>query len=89
MTYLPSLIRYPPVSKFLYFLTYSAFGIDHIFPRIMQLIFYLLCAVYLYRTINLFYEKETALLGASIYLFLPVVFAYARLGELASGTIFL
>ena len=88
MTYLPSLIRYPPVSKFLYFLTYSAFGIDHIFPRIMQLIFYLLCAVYLYRTINLFYEKETALLGASIYLFLPVVFAYARLGELASGTIF-
>ncbi len=88
ISYSLTLIRYPPVSKFLYFLTYSAFGINHIFPRIIQLIFYLLCAIYLYRTINLFYEKHTALLGASIYLFLPVSFAYAYLGELESGTIF-
>jgi hypothetical protein len=86
--YLPSAVRYPPVSKFLYFMTYSAFGIDRVFPRIVQLIFYLLCAVYLYRTINLFHEKETALLGASIYLFLPVSFAYAHLGELIHGTVF-
>ncbi len=84
-----SLIRYPPVSKILYFLAYSAFGVNHIFPRIIQLIFHILCAVYLYRTINLFYEKETALLGASIYLFLPIVFAYAILGETANGLNFL
>lgn len=83
-----SLIRYPPVSKYLYFIMYSAFGISHIFPRIIQLFFYLLCAVYLYRTINLFHEKKTALLGASIYLFLPVIFAYASLGETASGVNF-
>lgn len=79
------LTRYPPVSKILYFLAYSAFGVSHIFPRIIQLIFHILSAVYLYRTINLFYEKETALLGASVYLFLPVAFAYAHLGETASG----
>jgi hypothetical protein len=81
-------VRYPPLSKFLYLGIYSAFGIDYIFPRILQLIFYLLCAIYLYRTINLFYQKETALLGASLYLFFPVAFTYAHLGELASGTIF-
>jgi len=87
INYIPASVRYPPVSKFIYFLAYSAFGINHIFPRIIQLVFYLLCAVYLYRTINLFHSKETALLGASIYLFLPVSFAYARLGELESGVI--
>ena len=83
--YIPYLVRYPPVSKLIYFIVYSAFGIHYIFPRILQLIFHILCSVYLYRTINLFYEKDTALLGASIYLFLPVAFAYARLGETASG----
>ncbi len=88
MSYTDTLVRYPPVSKFIYFITYSLFGINRISPRIVQLIFYLLCAVYLYRTICLFYEKETALLGASIYLFLPITFAYAHLGELVSGTIF-
>ncbi len=88
ITHYPSLIRYPPLAKFLYFGAFSAFGINHIFPRIVQLIFYLLSAVYLYRTINLFYEKETAFLGAALYLFLPIPFAYAHLGELASGTIF-
>lgn len=86
--YFPGSIRYPPLSKFIYFIAYSAFGINHIFPRMIQLIFNLLCAVYLYRTINLFHEKEAALLGAVIYLFLPVTFLYAHLGELESGVIF-
>lgn len=87
INYILAFIRYPPVSKLIYFLAYSAFGINHILPRTIQLIFYLLCAVYLYRTINLFHTKETALLGASIYLFLPVSFLYAHLGELESGVI--
>ena len=87
INYIPAFTRYPPVSKLIYLLAYSAFGINHVIPRIIQLIFYLLCAVYLYRTINLFDTKEAALLGASIYLFLPIPFLYARLGELESGVI--
>ncbi|MBI4698217.1 MAG: glycosyltransferase family 39 protein [Nitrospirae bacterium] len=79
------LIRYPPVSKYLYLAMYSAFGVNHIFPRFIQLLFYLLCGVYLYRTIMLFEDKRTAILGASIYLFFPVIFAYANLAETASG----
>jgi hypothetical protein len=88
INYNPAFIRYPPVSRILYFLTYAAFGINRIAPRLIELIFYLLCAIYLYRTINLFYEKETAILGAALYLFLPIPFAYAHLAELANGTIF-
>ena len=88
INYQPAFIRYPPVSKILYFLTYSAFGINRIAPRVIQLIFYLLCTIYIYRTINLFYEKDTALLGAVLYLFLPITFAYAHLAELANGTVF-
>ncbi len=88
VAYYPTLIRYPPVSKLVYFLTYSAFGINQVFPRAIQLAFYLLSSLYLYRTIHLYSEKETALLGAALYLFLPITFAYAHLGELACGTIF-
>lgn len=82
------LLRFPPVSHYLYLVTYYAFGISHIAPRILQFIFYIFSAVYLYRTILLFREKETALLGATIYLFSPVIFFYASLTFLESGTTF-
>lgn len=82
------LLRFPPVSHFLYLVIYYAFGISHIGARIVQLIFYFFGAVYLYRTILLFREKETALLGATIYLFSPVIFHYASLTFLESGTTF-
>jgi hypothetical protein len=67
---------------------YSAFGLSHIGPRILQLFFYILAAVYLYRTILLFREKETALLGATIYLFSPIIFASASRAAAESGAIF-
>lgn len=86
--YYPEFIRYPPVSRFLYFASYLLFGINHIGPRILQLIFYLLSAIYIYRIIALFSNRDAALLGASIYLFLPVTFFYAHTAELGCGTVF-
>jgi len=82
------LIRYPPVSKFLYLTSFLVSGITHVGPRVIQLIFYLLSAIYIYRTINLFCNKETSLLGASIYLFSPVAFHYAHIAQLTSGVVF-
>lgn len=79
---------YTPAPKILYFISYCLSGINTAGPRIIQLIFYLLSAIYLYRTIMLFSEKRTALLGASIYLFSPLMFFYAHSGELHSGVIF-
>jgi hypothetical protein len=83
-----TILRYPPLQKFLYFLVYSILGINHIGPRFLQLTFYLLSSVYLYRTIHLFYDRDTALFGASIYLFSPVIYAHAHFAELASGVLF-
>jgi hypothetical protein len=54
----------------------------------IQLIFYLLTAIYLYRTMNLFIGKEAALMGASVYLFSPLIFHYASLAEMGCGTVF-
>jgi hypothetical protein len=81
-------LRYPPMYKFIYLIPYLSIGINHIGPRIVQLTFYLLTALYLYRTISLFAEKDVGLLGASIYLFSPIIFAHAHFAELPSGFIF-
>jgi hypothetical protein len=83
-----SMLRYPPLQKLLYLVSYFLMGIEYIGPRLVQLIFYILSAVYLYRIINLFSDKETSLLGASIYLFSPIVFDYAHFAELACGVVF-
>jgi hypothetical protein len=48
----------------------------------------MLGAIYLYRTMLLYSDEHTALIGASIYLFLPVMFLYAGLAELGCGTVF-
>ncbi len=82
------MVRYPPVQKLLYLVSYFVVGINYIGPRLIQLIFYILSAVYLYRTINLFSDRETALLGASIYLFSPIIFVHAHFAELPSGVLF-
>lgn len=84
--YYPHMIRYPPLSRLMYFVLYSAFGIDHLWPRILQVTFYLLGAIYLYRTILLYGDKHTALFGSAIFLFAPVTFAYSTLAYLSSGT---
>lgn len=87
-TFYPQFIRYPHLIKLLYHITYSAFGITPAGPRMLQLAFYIMGAVYLYRSIALFGSRDSGLMGATIYLFLPVVFVYARLGEISCGTIF-
>jgi hypothetical protein len=81
---------YPPLGTFLYLVAHLLFGIKfpYVGPSLIQLSFYILSGVFLYRTINMFYEKETALLGASIFLFSPLVFAYAASAHLSSGVAF-
>jgi|Deesub1362A_J573_1020465.scaffolds.fasta_scaffold00252_23 hypothetical protein len=82
------LVRYPPVSKILYLLSYLLGGITPAGPRIIQTAFYITGAIYLYRIIILFRDRDVALLGASIYLFSPLVFYFASLAELACGVVF-
>lgn len=80
----------PPLGTVLHLIIYLLFGAGNIYlaPVIVQFSFYILSGVFLYKTISLFCEKQTALLGASIYLFSPIIFTYATLGHLQSGVVF-
>ena len=80
-----SLFRYPPMSKLLYFLTYTMFGIEEFAPRFVQLTVGSIGAVYLFRIILLYYNKTTALLGAVIFLFNPLISYYFNYAELGLG----
>jgi len=78
-------IRYAPLNKVFYLLAYLAFGGPSvIIARTLQLVFYILGAIFLFRTVYLFYEKEVAFLAAAIYLFSPIVFSYASQAAVAS-----
>jgi hypothetical protein len=88
LPYHPDLVRFPPIGKLLYLVSYLTTGINFIGPRAVQLICYLFGSIYLYKSISLFRDKMTALLGSSIFLFSPLVFYYAHRGELASGNLF-
>jgi hypothetical protein len=81
---------YPPVGTVLQLSMYILFGSGSLFlaPLLVQFLFYIMAALFLYRTINLFLDNKTALLGASLLLFAPIVFTYATLDLKASGTIF-
>jgi len=81
-------VRFPPVSRLLYLFVYSVSGLSMTGPRVVQLLFYLLGALYLYRTLLLFHKKDVALLGAVIYLFSPTIFTYASTAALSGGTVF-
>jgi hypothetical protein len=79
-----------PLGTVLYLIIYLLFGTGNILiaPVVVQFTFYILSGIFLYKTINLFCEKETALLGSSLYLFSPIIFTYATLGHLQSGVVF-
>jgi hypothetical protein len=82
-----ALFRYPPMSKFLYFITYTIFGIEEFAPRLIQVALGSIGVVYLYRLILLYYNKKTALLGVIIFLFSPLTSYYFNYAELGLGTV--
>lgn len=82
-----SLFRYPPVSKFLYFITYSIFGIEEFAPRLIQVILGSIGAIYFHRMIFLYYSKKTAFLGTIIFLFNPLTSYFFNYAELGLGTV--
>ena len=80
--------RFPPVSKLIHTFTYLLFSPTEFIVRLPQLIFTLLAAVFLFKTVSLYREKREALFAALAFLCLPLVIYFANNGVLASGTIF-
>ncbi len=81
---------YPPLGTLLQLGIYLLFGTGYLFlpSLIVQFTFYILGSFFLYKTINLFCDNKTALLGSSLFLFSPFIFAYATVDKTASGTVF-
>ena len=82
------LFRFPPLGKGISFIFYSLFGVSEFTARLPQLLFSLLAGIYIYRLVKLFRSPATALLAASILLFLPIFFHFGSSAYLASGVIF-
>jgi len=80
--------RFPPLSKIIHAFTYLLFFPTEFFVRLPQLIFTVLAAVFLFRTVSLFKEKEEGFFAALTYLCLPLVIYYASDGELEAGILF-
>ncbi|UCC38791.1 MAG: glycosyltransferase family 39 protein [Candidatus Aminicenantes bacterium] len=80
--------RFPPISKLIHTFTYLLFSPSEFIVRLPQLIFTLLAAVFLFKTVSLYRERREALFAALTFLCLPLVISFANDGRLASGTMF-
>lgn len=88
LPHFPRLHRFPPVSKLIHSFTYLLFFPTEFVVRLPQLIFTVLAAVFLFKTVSLFREKKEAIFAALTFLCLPTVIYFANDGELEAGVVF-
>ena len=88
LPHFPRLHRFPPVSKLIHSFTYLLFHPTEFVVRLPQLIFTVLAAVFLFKTVSLFREKKEALFASLTFLCLPAVVYFANDGELEAGVVF-
>lgn len=83
-----TVLRYPPLSKFLYLPAYALFGVHEAVPRAVQFLFIAVSAVYVLRFIRLMkIEAPPALTYLLVALF-PTFFNLSLTAELEAGTVF-
>jgi len=80
--------RFPPLSKIIHSFIYLLFFPIEFFVRLPQLIFMVLAACLLFKTVSLFRSKSEALFTALTFLCLPLVIYFANDGELEAGVLF-
>ncbi|UCC39553.1 MAG: glycosyltransferase family 39 protein [Candidatus Aminicenantes bacterium] len=88
LPHFPRLHRFPPVSKLIHSFTYLLFFPTEFVVRFPQLIFTVLAAVFLFKTVSLCRERREALFAALTFLCLPSVIYFASDGELEAGVVF-
>jgi len=86
--FMQGLTRFPPVGKILYLFSYSIFGINEFAPRVIQLTFAVLTAIYVFKIAEIYLGKEAALYAAGLLLFFPNFFYWSAKTSLACGTVF-
>lgn len=83
-----TVLRYPPLSKFLYLPAYLLLGVHEAAPRLVQFLFLALTAVYLLRFVKLFKADPPLPLSCLLIAFFPTFFNLSISTELEAGTLF-
>jgi len=83
-----TVLRYPPLSKFLYLGAYLLLGVNEAAPRAVQFLFLALAALYLLRLLRLFKAEVPGRPALLLLLFFPSFFNLAISAELEAGTVF-
>jgi len=83
-----TILRFPPVSKFLYLFSYLIFGINEFGPRLMQFLFLILTAIYIMKLIGIQYSVIPRKYIFPIVLLFPPFFHFSNTAYLTCGTLF-
>ncbi len=79
--------RYPALSRYLFGILYSLFGIHEWVGRVSQIALTGIAAIYLYRIGILFFTETAGITAAVVLLFLPPIFHYGNLNMIDCGTV--
>ncbi|MFH1353367.1 MAG: glycosyltransferase family 39 protein [bacterium] len=83
-----TILRYPPLAKVLYLTGYLLFGVQEFVPRVIQFIFLILAAMYIIRTLKLFYSSVPEKIIFISFLLFPTFFHFSNSSLLACGVVF-
>ncbi|MBI3032838.1 glycosyltransferase family 39 protein [Candidatus Woesearchaeota archaeon] len=82
------LIRFPPLGTITNGFV-SLLGFEEVFfARVIQLVFLFFAALYLYKLLSLFIDKETAAISSILFLFVPGIFYFSNLAFMTGGEVF-
>lgn len=83
-----TVLRYPPLAKFLFFPAYALLGITEAGPKLVEFLFILLTAVYMMRLLSFFGSRPDKRLTYLFIAFFPTFFNLSITAELEAGTVF-
>ncbi len=83
-----TVLRYPPLSKFLYLAAYTLMGITEAAPRFVQFAFIALTAVIMLRLMKAMKTARPGRLAFLLIVIFPTFFALGITAELEAGTVF-
>ncbi len=83
-----TVLRYPPLSKFLYLPAYLLLGVNEAAPRIVQFLFMGLAIIYMLRFLKFLKTEPPPRLIFLLLIFFPTFFNLAISTELEAGTVF-
>ena len=82
-----TVLRYPPLAKFLYLPAYLLLGVNEAAPRAVQFSFIVLAAIYILRLLKFMKAEPPPRLTYLLIFFFPTFFNLATSAELEAGTV--